>query len=53
MSGSALDPRLLALLVCLVAVPQVGGTFKAGNNGPVASAPEPPTGGAAKPLASR
>ncbi len=44
-----LGPIVLALLVCLAAVPQVGGTFQAGNKEPVASTPELPTDGAAQP----
>jgi len=41
-----LGPIVLALLVCLVAFPQVGGTFEAENDGPVAPAPELPTAAA-------
>jgi hypothetical protein len=44
-----LGPVMLALLVCLAAVPQVGGTVKTGNKGSVASGPDLPTDGAAQP----
>ncbi len=44
-----LGPIVLALLVCLAAVPQVGGTMQTGNNGPVASGPQISTNGAAPP----
>lgn len=42
-------PIVLALMVCLAAVPQVGGTVKTGKNGSVASGPDLPTNGAAQP----